>query len=539
MLYRPFRAWRRACRVIVFITFTVPFMASCGGSGGGGGGNALASGGNAGGGNNIGGGGGNTGGGGDWQPGVFLPASTYQARCESPVPGTADVQGTFVDENNFLRSYSNNTYLWYDEIVDRDPALFPTPLYFDLLKTPELTPSGNPKDKFHFSLPTDEWIALSQSGVSVGYGAQYAVVQEEPLRVFIAYTEPGTPAAAASLERGADILAVDGEDVANPTDFDTLIAGLFPETAGESHKFTVRELDGAERTFDMQSAVITSTPVQEVSVIPTPIGDIGYILFNDHIATAEEGLISAVEELSDADVSELVVDIRYNGGGFLDIASEFAYMIAGNVPTDGRPFETIKFNDKHPLINPVTGETLAPVPFHTRSLGFSVPAGTSLPTLDLARVYVLTGPGTCSASESIMNSLLGVGVEVIQIGSTTCGKPYGFYPASNCGTTYFTIQFQGVNALGFGDYADGFSPENTAGNAGTLLPGCSVGDDFGHALGDPDEARLSAALTHSETGSCPAASGLSNPRLSKQSLLPADNMVLRKSFWQENRIMRR
>jgi hypothetical protein len=74
---------------------------------------------------------------------------------------------------------------------------------------------------------------------------------------------------------------------------------------------------------------------------------------------------------------------------------------------------------------------------------------------------------------------------VIQIGSTTCGKPYGFYPQDNCGTTYFTIELKGVNAQGFGDYTDGFSPENTAGGVGTPVPGCSVGDDFTHALGDP------------------------------------------------------
>ena len=58
---------------------------------------------------------------------------------------------------------------------------------------------------------------------------------------------------------------------------------------------------------------------------------------------------------------------------------------------------------------------------------------------------------TCSASESIINGLRGVNVQVIQIGSTTCGKPYGFYPEDNCGTTYFSIQFKGVNAAGFGE----------------------------------------------------------------------------------------
>ena len=53
-------------------------------------------------------------------------------------------------------------------------------------------------------------------------------------------------------------------------------------------------------------------------------------------------------------------------------------------------------------------------------------------------------------------------MQVVQIGATTCGKPYGFYPTDNCGTTYFTIQFRGVNAAGFGDYPDGFSGEPPA-----------------------------------------------------------------------------
>src|SRR5207253_6520166 len=137
---------------------------------------------------------------------------------------------------------------------------------------------------------------------------------------------------------------------------------------------------------------------------------------------------------------------------------------------------------------------------YTQTLGFSAAAGTPLPALDLPRVFVLTGPGTCSASESVLNSLDGVGVQVIQIGATTCGKPYGFYPEDNCGITYFSIQFKGVNAKGFGDYADGFVPAGT-GAAGLL--GCQVADDFAHQLGDPAEARLAAALGYAAGQPCP------------------------------------
>jgi hypothetical protein len=158
--------------------------------------------------------------------------------------------------------------------------------------------------------------------------------------------------------------------------------------------------------------------------------------------------------------------------------------------------------------------------------------------LDLPRVFIISGPGTCSASESIMNGLRGVDVEVIQIGSTTCGKPYGFYPTDNCGTTYFTIQLRGVNDKGFGDYGDGFSPENTQGTLGTVVPGCSVADDFTAELGDPGEARLAAALGYRDSQTCPEPSGLASGLSTKSGApLGATDGIVPKSPWHTNRIL--
>ena len=180
---------------------------------------------------------------------------------------------------------------------------------------------------------------------------------------------------------------------------------------------------------------------------------------------------------------------------------------------------------------------LTPTPFLARTQGFSAPANVALPTLNLATVYVLTGGGTCSASESIINGLRGVGINVVQIGSTTCGKPYGFYPQDNCGTTYFTIEFRGVNDANFGDYSDGFSPTNTVTAKGVALPGCSVADDFNHALGDPAEGRLAAALAYRTSGTCPIASGIAPEKMTAQSIQIGEGMgpVLVKSPLRENR----
>jgi hypothetical protein len=286
----------------------------------------------------------------------------------------------------------------------------------------------------------------------------------------------------------------------------------------------------------MVATNVTSTPVQNVETVGRA-GTVGYMLFNDHIATSEQQLVAAFGQLQAAGVSDLVLDIRYNGGGYLDIASEVAYMIAGPGPTTGQGFEKTVFNDKYPTTDPVTGERLTAIPFHNTSQGFSGPKGQPLPTLNLSRVFVLTSPNTCSASEAIINGLRGVGVQVVQIGTTTCGKPYGFYPADNCSTTYFSIEFQGVNAQGFGDYPDGFSPANTVSSPGVVLPGCSVADDFSHALGDPAEGRLAAALGYRVDQGCPAATSGSAATATARDLSSADGRA-HKSPWRENRILR-
>jgi carboxyl-terminal processing protease len=465
----------------------------------------------------------------EWQPGVFQPESNFAARCAVPRQGTdpitgvayPDKSGTTLDENNWLRSWTNDLYLWFDEVTDQNPALFNTTAsYFGVLKTTATTASGAPKDKFHFTYVTKDWESLSGSGVQAGYGAQWILVTGTPPRqVVVAYTEAGSPAVApaVNLVRGAKVLKVDGVDVVNDdtqAGIDTINAGLFPAAANETHTFQIIDPNATQtvREITMVSANVASQSVQNVITLPTTTGPVGYMLFNDHLAPAEAALLQAFTTLKAAGVKDLVLDIRYNGGGYLDIASEAAYMIAGPGPTAGMTFELTQFNSKHPTVNPVTGATIQPEPFLSRTAGYSVFPSQALPSLDLLRVFVLTGPDTCSASEAIINSLTGIGIEVIQIGSITCGKPYGFYPQDNCGTTYFSIQFRGVNAANFGDYTDGFSPNNALTPTNARLPGCSVADDFSHALGDPAEARLAAALGYRATSACPAPTGFALAR---------------------------
>lgn len=440
------------------------------------------------------------GGGADATPAVvYAPSSQLAAQCVLPRSGVnpatgfayADVQGTLENEKSWVRSWLDETYLWYRDIPAADPNAYGSVVaYFSALKSPAKTATGAERDRFHFTYTTADWLALSQSGTAVGYGIGWSVLSSTvPRQVVVAQVGAGSPAAQAGLARGAQILAVDGVDLVNSTDTATLNAGLFPGKSGESHRLTVRDVGAsASRTVTLTSAAVTLAPVPLVKTVNAGDGPVGYLLFNDHIATAELQLVDGVRQLAAAGVRDLVLDLRYNGGGYLAIASQLAYMIAGSTATKGAVFEKLQFNDRNPF---KLTDAEATTPFYDRALGYSFgPAGAALPSLNLSRVYVLTSPATCSASESVINSLRGVGVEVIQIGGTTCGKPFGFIPQDNCGTTFFAIQFQGVNQQGFGAYEDGFVPQ------------CVVADDFTHALGDVAEARLAAALQYRITRGC-------------------------------------
>tara|TARA_Y100000052_G_scaffold27317_1_gene34639 strand:+ start:9665 stop:11071 length:1407 start_codon:yes stop_codon:yes gene_type:complete len=424
------------------------------------------------------------------------------------------MQGTIHDELFWLRSWTNETYLWNDEVPDENPSNYAsagTPAYFDTLKTSEITTSGTPKDDFHFYESTEEYLLSRNSAPRSGYGARFAVLQGSPPRdVRVLYTEPNSPASnttggEAPFQRGARILEVDGVDVVNGNDVDALNNGLFPANSGETHTFVVQDVGEASRSITITSADVVTAPVNKTAVLDVNGDKVGYILFNTFSPFAsEEAIATAMTEMSDAGVSDLVLDLRYNGGGLLAVAAQTGYMIAGSAQSNGKTFEYLQFNDDAGNRDPVTGEINDPIPFIDTGVGFSLASGTPLDSLNLNRVFILSTGGTCSASEAVINGLRGIDVEVILIGDITCGKPYGFYPTSNCGTTWYSIQFQGVNDKGFGDYADGFVPDNSSFAFGARAPGCVVADDYNNELGDPNEGLLSTALYYRENGACPA-----------------------------------
>jgi C-terminal processing protease CtpA/Prc len=484
-----------------------------------------------------------------YTPGVYPAASTFAAQCQTPRTGTDPATGrAFVDragsttaENHWLRSWTQNLYLWYREVPDINPATVATAsAYFDQMRTSATLASGQAKDRFHFTYNTAQYYQLSQAGVSLGYGIFWSIQQgTPPRRIMVQFVEPGSPAATAGITRGAELLRTDGVDVVNDATNAGVTAindAISPDTTGESHQFVFRDRTAVNRTVTLTASAVTGNPVPITKVFTTGTDKLGYLLFNDHSAPAEAALVTAVNTLKTAGIQDLVLDLRYNGGGYLAIASELAYMIAGSTATAGRTFERIQFNDKHTIDNPVTGQALAPTLFYNQTRGFSGASGQALPTLNLTRVFVLTSADTCSASESVINGLRGIGITVYQFGPDTCGKPYGFYPQDNCGTTYFSIQFKGVNDAGFGDYVEGFSVTRVNGEPAAKLQGCPATDDLTRDLGDANEERLRVARAYRDTGLCTGTLQLQQAQAASVGGLAIDQPA--KEPWRTNRILR-
>jgi hypothetical protein len=232
---------------------------------------------------------------------------------------------------------------------------------------------------------------------------------------------------------------------------------------------------GGNRTVTLQSASYDLVPVPTQQVVTSPAGRrVGYVMVKDMVTQAVSPATEAFSSFRSAGVTELVVDLRYNGGGFVSVARDIASLVGGS-RSAGRTYTSLVYNSKRAAEN-------------NSSYSFNDPPQ----ALGLQRVYVLAGERTCSASEQLVNGLRPF-VNVVLVGDTTCGKPVGFVPHDDfCGNTYNVVNFESVNANGEGRYFDG------------LRATCGVAEDWSKPLGSTAEPLLATALRHADGGSCTA-----------------------------------
>ena len=342
------------------------------------------------------------------------------------------------------------------------------PLFFASLLAPGL-------DRFSGAQSTADFLLLNQAGKRFGYGYQLAWSDAAQTSLRFRVVEPLSPLGQAGVSRGEAVIRIDGFSAGQ------IAAGALSavSTAGVPREFVVANGLGVQRTLVVQSSEYALSPVLHSSVLTASNGaKVGYLVYQEFNATGAAALGAAINGFRAAGISELILDLRYNGGGSTTQARNVASLVGGTA-LNGRVFANYRFNDKNASSNVV--QTF------TSSLG-ALPAA---PLAGLRQVVVITSAGTASASEMVINGLRPY-MPVVLIGSATYGKPYGSQPRDSCGTTYSAINIEISNALGAADFANGFAPT------------CAIGDDLSRPWGDPAEKRTAAALTYIATDLCPA-----------------------------------
>lgn len=322
-------------------------------------------------------------------------------------------------------------------------------------------------DRWSFVADYDEFNAKMQ-GTFVGHGFRIGIDAAGKARIAMIYNK--SPLYANGVRRGWIIKKINNSDPASALLNGTYSDLIGPSQAGITNIFIFTKPDGTDETISSTKTTFSVNTVNAADVIQLTSGATGHLVFNSFITPAVQELANAFATFKAAGIKDLILDLRYNTGGYLDIAQTLASYIAGN-SKKGSTFAKLQYNDKHQAEN------------------YTFPFITTPYSLDLTRIVVITTRSTISASEAVMNGLKPF-VNVISIGDTTDGKPTGMngFPV---GEKYFMspVTFKMVNAENQGDYFAGIFPAK-------VLP-----DDITHDFTDKEEVCFKEAIHYLETGS--------------------------------------
>ncbi|MBS0479936.1 MAG: peptidase S41 [Proteobacteria bacterium] len=402
-------------------------------------------------------------------------------------------------------------YLFPDTLpASLDPSGYSTvQAYVDALTA---TARGQRRDRnFTYVTSIKSEDAYYNSGSNAGFGVRLSY--ETAGRVFVSESFEGAPALAAGIDRGAEILAV-GTSPDNLQNVSDLIAAngaqgvtdaLGPATAGTSRVLRV-STGGIVSTVTLTKADYTLTPVSNrygAKVISEGGKQYGYVNLRTFISTADPALRDAFAQFRAAGVTDIIVDLRYNGGGLTSIAELVGDLIGANRNATDQFDYMMYRSDKQ------TNNTTRYFKSQPQAIA---------PT----RVAFIGANGTASASELVINAMRPyLRANAALIGANTYGKPVGqiAIDKSTCDDRLRVIAFSLKNADRDGDYYDGL--------ASKMETSCQAGDDLSYPMGDPREASTRSALDFLEGKSCTrigAGGGITTQSLKgpRELIVPAD-----------------
>ena len=402
-----------------------------------------------------------------------LVAPATNTTTTPPPPSTTST--TVVKDSTVL--VSRDIYLWNTQI----PSTFNAQQYDDpaaimtAIRPFSLEPGfSTAVDRWSFAMKKTEWdqmsagIGLAASTSSSGdFGFSVFFRAEGDLRVRL--VEPNSPSGIAAVHRGWRITAINGNTNITTANADFIVNAVY-ESA--SANFTFTKPDGSSITLPFTAAHYAEKPVYLDTVYQVNGSKVGYLVYNSFLGntTAVSGEMNRVfSSFASQGVSDVVIDLRYNGGGYVSLAEQMGNYLVKSA-ANGQLMMTQTYNAQNSSNNSTTM-------FHK--------AG----SLNLPRIYFIVGRGTASASELLINNLKPY-MDVRLIGpSATHGKPVGFFPTPVGDWYVFPVSFKTTNKNGEGNYYNGL-PVNA-----------QVADGLDKEWGDITENCLASALRNISSGS--------------------------------------
>ena len=415
----------------------------------------------------------------------ILVVSCFKDNDDSLQPAaTIDIQNFIYRGLNYFYLYkadtpelANDAFAGEDELNDFLDNYDSPETLFDYLKSP--------RDRFSNLYSDYTLIENALSGITLSNGMEFGLVYypDNSRNVFgyIRYVLPNTDAQTEGLKRGDLFTTIDGQQI-NENNYNDLLAQ-------NSYTIGFASYDGTNFTSTGVTATLNKTEYNENPVYNSQTLDIdgekiGYLMYNGFIRDYDSQLNNAFAQFKSDGVTSLVLDLRYNGGGSVETATDLASMITGQF--NGQVFYKEFWNEDR------QSEFASNGVFDN-----SISNGNSINSLNLPKVYILTTRRTASASELVLNGLRPY-IDAVQVGDTTTGKfqaSFLLYDApapqfsrseANPNHTYVMLPlvFKTANASGNTDYNDG------------LFPQIPMQEDYFNLgqLGDPNEPFLAAAL---------------------------------------------
>ncbi|WP_369765522.1 S41 family peptidase [Flavobacterium sp. WC2429] len=397
---------------------------------------------------------------------LFLAALTFQScqdQDDTAVPINLEVQ-------DFIWKGLNQYYLWQADVPnladDRFASQDQLNVFLRGYPVPEELFDALRVDKSidRFSWIVSDYLELEQAlgGISKNHGAEFGLVYKPGSTTeifgYVRYILPNSDAATKNIQRGSIFYGVNGTQL-TISNYQTLLGA-------DSYTLNLADYNGGAitsngKSVDLVKTTVAENPILINKVITNGAHKIGYLMYNGFYAEYDTQLNAAFESLKSQGITDLVLDLRYNGGGSVLTATRLASMITGQYT--GQIFAKQQWNSK---IN----DYFASNNPEALNNNFTDQIGTTpINSLNLSKIYILTTKSTASASELVINGLKPY-MDVVQIGDITTGKNVGsvtLYDSPTFGKdnrnpnhryAMQPIVLKIINAAGFGDYYNGLTP---------------------------------------------------------------------------------